>query len=58
MKSLECGQFVFDLLYEIIVTSSSMLFFLYLKVLERDGLPNMLEENVNKQYQTDFLYCS
>lgn len=58
MKSLECGQFVCDLLYEIIVTSSSMLFFLYLKVLERDGLPNMLEENVNKQYQTDFLYCS
>lgn len=56
MKSLECGEFVCDLLYAIIVTSSSVLFFLYLKVLEGDGLPNILEENVNKQYQTDFLY--
>lgn len=36
--------------YFIIVTSSCVLFFLYVKVLGGDGLPNILEENVNKQY--------
>lgn len=55
VKPLKCRGFVCDLLYEIIVTSCVV--FSVCKSLEGDGLPNIVEENVNNQYLTDFLYC-
>lgn len=50
VNPLECGGSVCDLLHEITVTSSSVLFYLCVRVFQGDSLPDTLEENLDKQF--------